>query len=103
MIVDAAYGEYNWTETKAESNATLECFYGTTTEAGDDGRARRTCRGPRMWGDFYERECITLTTLRFRQLGNVRFLTKRITLKGNYWGLTLQHTLGTASSKCVML
>ena len=72
MVVDTVYGNYNWPETEANSNATLECFYGTTAEAGDNGRARRRCGGPRMWLDYYESECITVISFRFRQLANVR-------------------------------
>lgn len=73
MMINTTHGDYNWTETKAQNNATLECFHEPTVEAGDDGRARRKCNGSRMWLDYYGDECTTVITFRFRQLANVRF------------------------------
>ena len=67
------HGNYSWVETEAGKSTILECFYGPTRKAGDGGRARRNCSGPRMWLDYIGDECITVITFRFRQLANVRW------------------------------
>ena len=74
MEINTPHGNYSWMETIAGENATLECFYEPTREAGAEGRATRRCSGPRMWLDYYGGECITIITFRFRQLANVRYL-----------------------------
>ena len=79
MMINTTHGDYSWMETEAHKNATLECFFEPTREAGADGRAMRRCSGPRMWLDYYGDECITAITYRFRQLANVRKLLSSCT------------------------
>ena len=74
MEINTPHGNYSWMEITAGRNATLECFYEPTREAGAEGRARRMCNGPRMWLDYYGGQCITIITFRFRLLANVRYL-----------------------------
>ena len=80
MVANTPHGNYSWMETIAEENATSECFYEPTREAGPEGRATRKCGGPRMWLDYYGGECITVITFRFRQLANVSIVKALIHL-----------------------
>lgn len=53
------HGFFTWNETEVGSNDTQICEFGTKVVFTPGGQGKRHCKGPRLWADAYNDECLT--------------------------------------------